>query len=46
MARFRVPDMWDLFGMSFIDEKYVWFTTHKGSYRQPISTLGPGDPAP
>ncbi|HRI69637.1 MAG TPA: hypothetical protein PK156_35640, partial [Polyangium sp.] len=40
------PDMWNMFEMSYIDEKYVWFTTRAGLYRQPISTLGPGDPAP
>lgn len=32
--------------MSFLDEKYLWFTTKAGSYRQRLATLGPGDPAP
>ncbi len=40
------PGMGPMFGMSFIDEKYVWFNTRLGEYRQPISTLGPGDSAP
>jgi hypothetical protein len=35
-----------MFEMSYLDEKYLWFTTRRGTYRQPLSTLGPGDPAP
>ena len=40
------PEMGPWFDFSFLDDKYVWFNTRLGEYRQPISTLGPGDPAP
>lgn len=40
------PGMSNFFDMSFIDEKYIWFNTRLGEYRQPLNTLGPGDPPP
>jgi len=41
-----VESMGLMFEMSFLDEKYLWFSTRRGAYRQPLATLGPGDPAP
>lgn len=38
--------MGPMFEMSFLDEKYLWFSTIGGAFRQPLATLGPGDPAP
>lgn len=40
------PGMGPMFRMSFIDDKYIFFVTWAGSYRQPLNTLGPGDPPP
>lgn len=36
----------DIYELSYVDSKYVWYWTIIGVYRQAIDALGPGDPAP
>jgi hypothetical protein len=39
-------EAYNLWDVSYVDPKYVWYWTVTGMYRQALDALGPGDPAP